>query len=379
MKRIIGTGVIEFALIMFLCFAASVFAEETSGLVVDPNGKVGIGLTDPRSALEVNGSITISGRIEDDVTPGTSFIDIDDDTWISGGTNNILFGGMNNLGVAIDSNNNTSNAYVIVGKDAKTPYDPNWVTLFKIQEDGNVGIGVSGFGSGATNVLGMASGTAPASSPAGMIQLYATDYDDGDGTASSELFVRDEDGNAVDLSPHIFALFDPAPEELLPWAYYAENNYLGKRINVDMAGAIRALEKLTGQQFIYYEDIAKVDAAAIQREAWKEKWITDNTTETEISKAEAFESVEVEVEDTQQIIGEDITYSLEGEDVKEIRQPVFAKKLVQKRQLKSDVRFDTTTGKFYKRVQPSQSEAEAAAGRDFQVNLKKWVTQRLSK
>ena len=49
----------------------------------------------------------------------------------------------------------------------------------------NVGIGVSAFGSSATNVLGItADGTVPSSSPAGMIQIYADDSSDGSANAT---------------------------------------------------------------------------------------------------------------------------------------------------------------------------------------------------
>ena len=41
-----------------------------------------------------------------------------------------------------------------------------------IDSSGNVGIGVSAFGTSATNVLGLANATAPSTSPAGMGQLY---------------------------------------------------------------------------------------------------------------------------------------------------------------------------------------------------------------
>jgi hypothetical protein len=37
---------------------------------------------------------------------------------------------------------------------------------------GNVGIGTTSFGTSAVTVLGIANGTAPSSSPAGMGQLY---------------------------------------------------------------------------------------------------------------------------------------------------------------------------------------------------------------
>ena len=42
----------------------------------------------------------------------------------------------------------------------------------RIDSAGNVGIGVTAFGTSAATVLGIANGTAPSSSPAGMGQLY---------------------------------------------------------------------------------------------------------------------------------------------------------------------------------------------------------------
>jgi hypothetical protein len=42
----------------------------------------------------------------------------------------------------------------------------------RITSDGNVGVGVSTFGTSAAKVLGLANATAPSTSPAGMGQLY---------------------------------------------------------------------------------------------------------------------------------------------------------------------------------------------------------------
>lgn len=62
---------------------------------------------------------------------------------------------------------------------------------------GNVGIGTATFGTSAAKVLGIANGTAPSSSPADMVQLYAEDV-----SSYSELKVRDEGGTVTVLSPH---------------------------------------------------------------------------------------------------------------------------------------------------------------------------------
>jgi len=79
------------------------------------------------------------------------------------------------------------------------------------------------------------------------------------GLLTSELKVRDELGNVTTLSPHNFSLFTPDSSYEFPWSYYSRNDYLGLEINVDMFGAIRALEELTGKQFIYLNKIDKRD------------------------------------------------------------------------------------------------------------------------
>jgi hypothetical protein len=45
-------------------------------------------------------------------------------------------------------------------------------TILAVRESGNVGVGTSSFGTSAAKVIGIANGTAPSSSPAGMGQLY---------------------------------------------------------------------------------------------------------------------------------------------------------------------------------------------------------------
>ena len=60
-----------------------------------------------------------------------------------------------------------------------------------ITSAGNVGVGVSAFGTNGTYVLGInADGTVPSSSPAGMIQIFADDSSDG--AANATLAVRTE-------------------------------------------------------------------------------------------------------------------------------------------------------------------------------------------
>lgn len=119
---------------------------------------------------------------------------------------------------------------------------------------GNLGVGTTSFGTSGAKILAIGNGTAPSTSITDGIQLYAIDYDDADGSSTSELFVRDEDGNATNLSPHNFSLINTGPSESLAWAYYSEKN--GQAINVDMAKAMRIIEQLSGEKLIYKKDLA---------------------------------------------------------------------------------------------------------------------------
>ncbi|MBI3736916.1 hypothetical protein HY256_10435, partial [Candidatus Sumerlaeota bacterium] len=110
----------------------------------------------------------------------------------------------------------------------------------------NLGVGTDEFGTDAANVLAIAEGTTPTSSPAGVVQLYAQSVG---GTA--ELEVRDGAGNITTLSPHRFTLFKPDPSLPLPFSFYSRNPNIGKEINVDLAGAIAEIERLSGKKFIY--------------------------------------------------------------------------------------------------------------------------------
>ncbi|MDA1169310.1 MAG: hypothetical protein O3A36_03155, partial [bacterium] len=113
---------------------------------------------------------------------------------------------------------------------------------------GNVGIGTSTFGTSAAKVLAIGNGTAPSTSIADGIQLWAEDV-----SASSELRVRDEAGNTTTLSPHNFSLFTPEQDYYLPWAYTSERD--NQAINVDMYGAIQQVELLSGKHFIYGKNL----------------------------------------------------------------------------------------------------------------------------
>lgn len=92
--------------------------------------------------------------------------------------------------------------------------------------------------------IAIANGTAPSSSPANQIQMWAEDI-----SSSSELRVRDEAGNTTTLSPHNFEGIPDGASEEQAWSYFSERD--GNYIAVDITKALRILEQLSGQKLIY--------------------------------------------------------------------------------------------------------------------------------
>jgi len=142
-------------------------------------------------------------------------------------------------------------------------------------KDGNVGIGTASFGTNAAGVIGIGNGTAPTSSPADMVQLYARDD-----AGSSKLYVRNEAGTETVLSPHAAdapsSLYDrpPGVEEM----HRSANYYLGTIVftNVDRRNALMQ-KQLNGEElpedrtFTITETFAEYNArtgADLQVEDW---------------------------------------------------------------------------------------------------------------
>jgi len=106
---------------------------------------------------------------------------------------------------------------------------------------GNVGIGATSPGGGTTvgtQVLSLAVGTAPVGGVVNQASFYAADV-----SASAEMFVLDEAGNATQLSPH-----DPKTGE---WIFYSKNTKTGRVVRVNMEQLVREVEKLSGKKFMF--------------------------------------------------------------------------------------------------------------------------------
>ena len=225
-------------------------------------------------------------------------------------------------------------------------------------------------------------------------------------TGTAEAFAADAAANAAQLTPHNFDLFEPDSLEAYPWSYYAENKALGIKINVDMAGAIRAIEQLTGKTFIYTQNITKeVNLEKVYKDAWMADYIKTGIQETEITKAQALEIVQVDadkwylVETPYQVcdengtcvdkikivkqrkkIGETVTgYELVNGEVKPRVEPVWETEKADKVQVKAGMNFNEVDGKFYMITKPSKAQAITAAATGFKFDPPKWLGDRLKK
>lgn len=198
-------------------------------------------------------------------------------------------------------------------------------------------------------------------------------------TGTVGMYAVDEADNDTALTPHVFKLFQPDKAEPYPWSYYSRNKMIGKEINVDMTGAVRAIEELSGKKFIHYADIPKVpkDIVGGKRRAWKSRWIKENTIEIRVLKDEAVEQVEVEVA-TKEIAEYDTKWQLEDDgDLHYYKIPIYAKTTELKWQIKEGIRLDVENGYFYKTVIPSDKEAEIAANNGFSCKVPAWLAERM--
>jgi nitrous oxidase accessory protein NosD len=144
---------------------------------------------------------------------------------------------------------------------------------------GNVGIGTGSFGTDSRGVLAITNGSAPTSSPADMVQLYVVDLDEGATPTTSSLLVRDEDGTSTDMSSHVFKLFVPEEDYGLPWAFYSKNAHLGYEVNVDMWGAVAAIEELSGEQFIHLQDLPESEKELWEANRPMPQWMSERIGE----------------------------------------------------------------------------------------------------
>jgi len=195
------------------------------------NQRVGIGITNPGYNLEIKGGgaeFAVSNT--DDTNRAAFFL-----RKSNGDRAGFFYYDVNSTSFPGDLKFHLDNGNFIFGGSN----NPNVIFSSEVN---NVGIGTDTFGTNAAKVLAIANGTAPTSSPADMVQLYAEDV-----SGSSELKVRDEAGNVTVLSPH-----DPETGE---WIFYSVNTKTGKVLRVDMEKLVKFIDEKFGTNFVkeYFE------------------------------------------------------------------------------------------------------------------------------
>jgi hypothetical protein len=236
---------------------------------IDANGKVGMGATSPISPFHVANS-DFTASLErfpgaDSSGPGINFLKsrgstVGAFTVVSDGDvlGDIMFKGA-------DGNSWALAAHIRAQVDG-TPGDGDMpgrlvfqttadgaeavTERMRIDSKGNMLLGGTATPASSVGNLCLFNGTAPAASVTNGVVLYAQDV------STSELKVRDEAGNIATLSPHNFELLGERSDPMA-WSYAAKNVFVGKEVAVDMMKVIRALEKLTGEEYIKIKDIAK--------------------------------------------------------------------------------------------------------------------------
>jgi len=224
-----------------LVFATAESETATEKMRLTKDGRLGIGTSTPLSPLSITSSqqealrLDRAGRCEYAIKNTTI-----NKQWINGisGAGNFFF---SLSGTGTDE-------FLMDQVDGD-------VLIFR----SNLGVGNTGNTGGSsttgTFVITVLNGTAPVGGRANATSLYSADV-----SSSSELFGLDEAGNTPQLTPHPSDLLDKLPVEstgpyAYPWAYSSSNGYLGKKIQVDMAGVVKAIEELTGKVFVTVTDM----------------------------------------------------------------------------------------------------------------------------
>jgi hypothetical protein len=217
------------------------------------NERVGIGIAAPSNTLSVLSNPTTYIGIETistDSSKGAGFkmglagiaAGANFEHWLFEIRPTAVFGGYDKgwyvLGVNQNGSLATSPLMLSPTGDVRLAYGTSG-TNGDVLIGGNVGIGTTTFDGTAAGVVTIANGTAPAAATANQCYIWA---EDGDTEATSNLWVMDEAGNKTEISPH-----DPVTGE---WIFYSKNVKTGRVVRVDMERLVKAVEKVTGEQFM---------------------------------------------------------------------------------------------------------------------------------
>jgi len=129
-------------------------------------GNVGLGTSSPQRRVTIVGIDGSTGQTEGN-SRTSLFLDNNAANYLS------IYTGTSGDGGIFFSDNGSNNGGMVYETSSDALYfRANNAERLRISSAGNLGLGVTSFGTSAEKVLGMANATAPATSPAGMGQLY---------------------------------------------------------------------------------------------------------------------------------------------------------------------------------------------------------------
>lgn len=142
---------------------------------VATTGSMGIGTNNPLSKLQVDGNDSVDGDLSYQVGIRNS-----SDAYNTSPKSGVIFvnkfnssGTMAGMGgIMVGKENSTDGDYGAFLSLHTRANGAGTAEKVRITSNGNVVIGCTGVGANAAKVIGIANGTAPGSSPAGMGQLY---------------------------------------------------------------------------------------------------------------------------------------------------------------------------------------------------------------
>lgn len=243
----IGSGTPNTGAFTTLTASGNVTVDTDTFFVNTTSNYVGIGTASPLVKLHI--VLADDGLGIDNGANSTSGVSIENSTscyMVFRRPNNTYGGFMFNEGTDSDG---AQLRYLYNGSTTASQYEfrSNGAEVMRVSGDANVGINTGSFGTSSVGVIAIGNGTAPATNPAGVGFIHVV---------SGEVYVEDDAGNSTLISPHPENVpFPIPPNEDAYWVHDSVNHYTGKKVSIDVVGAIRAIETLSQQQFIYVQDV----------------------------------------------------------------------------------------------------------------------------